>query len=81
MNQSSLQVAEPAVYAVADLAFARATVLMQCRMTDAISASKLLQLATALTRAAAVAAASNDADMASLFLQGADVVNEYVVSL
>lgn len=81
MNHSSLQVAEPAVYAVADLAFARATVLMQYRMTDAISASKLLQLANALTRAAAVAAASNDADMASLFLQSADVVNEYVVSL
>ena len=81
MNHSSLQVAEPAVYAVADLAFARATVLMQYRMTDAISASKLLQLANALTRAAAVAAASNDADLASLFLQSADVVNEYVVSL
>lgn len=73
--------AEPEAYAIADLAFARASVLMEYRMTDAISASKLLQLANAITRAAVKASEVGDAHMASLFLEAADRIDTYTVSL
>ena len=71
---------ELAIYVEADKAFARATVLMQAKMSDKLSCSKLLKFANVVTRAAVAAASINDKTMASVFLDIAETIDTYVIA-